>query len=163
MKKFLFVLAILALGLTACNKVELQETPEQTLAEAPLRVQPFLRSRAHQSGNGWLLYLCEPSPPAARGRLSATTSYGNRPGSRRRVGVRIAQGLLFSQGETTSIAPLAYLYLCHRHLRKALPRQFIRILWDPVSGPACRIYVFRRKHFFVFLPAEQGCRHRPEP
>ena len=39
MKKTLSLLAILALGLTACNKVELQETPEKnpgTLAEAPV-------------------------------------------------------------------------------------------------------------------------------
>ena len=36
MKKIFFVLAILALGLTACNKVELQETPEQTFTEAPV-------------------------------------------------------------------------------------------------------------------------------
>ena len=30
MKKTLSLLAILALGLTACNKIEIQETPEQT-------------------------------------------------------------------------------------------------------------------------------------
>ncbi len=39
MKKTLTLLTILALGLTACNKVELQDTPEQTpgtLAEAPV-------------------------------------------------------------------------------------------------------------------------------